>query len=305
MRSSKSQKVTSETYFISSAAPRLKKSDGFTLIELLVVIAIIAILAALLLPALNSAKQKAYKAECASNLKQWGVAIIMYTGDNADHFPDLSYKNSAGALTGAKDLAWMPYSFNTDFYPPYMTPNQHNPNAPRELNSVLYCPTDIFHRAVEQESGYMTNLIGYNYLPGRDPAGGVAVNYGSAIPNVSVGGWITNRTKIGGPFRLAPMMVDRIQYNLTAQNWTDGVVINGQSQTVQMGVHRNSANVPMGGNILDEDGHVEWQAFVWRGSPLLTASGSMTIGCEGPGSGAGQDDFVEYFHPIGLDAGPW
>jgi prepilin-type N-terminal cleavage/methylation domain-containing protein len=206
---------------------------AFTLIELLVVIAIIAILAALLLPALAKAKARAIRTQCANNLKQWGLAINMYAGDNHDFFPDLTSPTG-----GAQDLAWMPYSFNTGFYPSYIYHNNAGTaKTERSFNDVLYCPDDVWHRYVEQQPGYRTNLIGYFYLPGRADAGATSLGGTYNSPGIGLGAWCY-RKKLGGPYRLAPIMTDHLQEIGTA--WADPA-----SKTI-LSTHRGGATFPPG-----------------------------------------------------------
>jgi prepilin-type N-terminal cleavage/methylation domain-containing protein len=147
-----------------------KQKKAFTLIELLVVIAIIAILAAMLLPALAAAKRKAQKINCVNNLKEVGIAIRIWEGDNGDKYPMQVPAAQGGASDYLAHYNNGAVSAPTASLAPGMTfmVMSNELSAPK----ILCCPSDANTWRVAATNWGYQNVLGVNYTGAGNPTEG-------------------------------------------------------------------------------------------------------------------------------------
>jgi prepilin-type processing-associated H-X9-DG protein/prepilin-type N-terminal cleavage/methylation domain-containing protein len=224
----------------------MKKSTVFTLIELLVVIAIIAILAAMLLPALSKARERARNSSCVNNLKQIGTGAFMYAERGKDRLPYVGYYiDPSGGQGPAQAGAYT----TTGITPWWFALNDYVSNE-----KSFICPADTNKLCDNTTAGGHLAITGNvpAQVPKRYSAFTEGLSYGiNARPGVS----FMVLSKAYRPSKTV-MVADAGSLTNTSQT-ASGSFINSLSPTISEKNRRVSARHGNGMNIVMADGHVE------------------------------------------------
>jgi prepilin-type N-terminal cleavage/methylation domain-containing protein/prepilin-type processing-associated H-X9-DG protein len=228
--------------------PRRNRS-GFTLIEVLVVLGIIMILMAIILPAIEHVRHQAYRADCASNLRQVGQALVSYCNDNHGNYPRTKYVVGAPLTKGTGAAAADPFAVNG--------PDANDLTAPwfllmraQKLPPVLMlCPyndVNVFEpdKANPMTRGNFTDYrknLGYSFANPYPDAAALAGGY-----------------KLTGKTSASFAVAADLNPGMTRRGYDARMAVAGAAWS-QMKL-ANSGNHEKGGqNVLYGDGHVDWK----------------------------------------------
>jgi prepilin-type N-terminal cleavage/methylation domain-containing protein len=257
---------------------------AFTLIELLVVIAIIAILAAMLLPALAKAKNRAQIATCVNNIKQLQTGWNMYTGDAQDTMMPNSPLSAAGlSWVGGASEGWGAFDANTN-QQVYQT-NLMAPYMGGQLG-VYRCPADL----MPSDNG--ERLRTYS-MQGQVGSAKISATYNA---NAKIYGKMSDITSTPGPSDL----IIFIEENICSMN--DGYLQVNNAYGPTAGTYSGTASFPdvpgsyhrWGTGVSFADGHAEYHKWLLPGLKITPVHG-QTSGNTG----------IVVGNPTGPTAGDW
>jgi prepilin-type N-terminal cleavage/methylation domain-containing protein/prepilin-type processing-associated H-X9-DG protein len=212
---------------------------GFTLVELLVVVAVVGLLVGLLLPAVQASREQARIANCASNLRQLGLAMIRYADLHAGHWPQTTHTVEPDPVTGKHTRAWV-YTLA-----PYV----------EDVDAIRICPSDLageLRRAGKGTSYTMNGYLSSEARPAFDSLRKIPATHRAIVAFELAEVKDKGAMKSGKPADIDPFNDHVHSFNwFSASNVKKGLVL--QSIGNEIAIERHSGTT----HFLYGDGHVE------------------------------------------------